>query len=617
MLSQGRTIPVPEVLPPLQLSHIVAPQIAPSQALAAEATGEPGEHSSCPRLASFGAVMLAGGACALRRAALSRRWAPCRQVAKRSRCILSRRATLVQTEFMDMDMDMDFDDDEPPRFEGPPRVRFAPSPTGVLHVGGARTALFNWLYAKSLGGQMVLRIEDTDTARSTAESEEAILEDLKWCGLTWDEGPDIGGGNGPYRQSERLEAGIYQGYLEQLMEKGHVYRCFLKPEELDAMREEAERNEMVFILESPWAGASEEEVQEMLDKDEPFVYRFRIPSDRDVTIFDEVLGEVTWNSDDLGGDFVIVRQNGMPTYNFSVVIDDASMDITHVLRAQEHLMNTPRQILIYEALGFRVPRFGHMPLILAPDRSKLSKRHGAASVGDYKKLGYLPVGLVNYLAQLGWNDGTNKEIYTIKELVECFTMDRMSKVSAVFDVDKCRWVNANHLRSLSEEQVVQMIGEELEAQGVVSQKATPFVENAASMLKERISTLSEAAEELTKHMGYPLEEMLASKTGEKYAEDIRDTAKALLSDEVRSQLPQLGEDPKVLKSVAKAVAEARGGVKGKKLQLPLRLCLTASDAGPNLTLLFSVLGNADDTVLCECVPLDVRLEKLTKLLSEA
>jgi len=566
--------------------------------------------------------MLACGATAIRRSALARRWTssgrkvlrPCRPVA--------RKATLVQaadTEFVDADLaDLDFEDASSSAFEGPPRVRFAPSPTGVLHVGGARTALFNWLYAKSLGGEMVLRIEDTDTARSTLESEQAILEDLKWCGLNWDEGPDVGGMNGPYRQSERLEAGIYQQYLDDLVAKGNAYRCFLTPQELDDMRDEAERNDQVFILESKWSNASEEEVQAMLDKDAPFVYRFRIPRDRDVTIFDEVLGEVTWNSDDLGGDFVIVRQNGMPTYNFSVVIDDASMQITHVLRAQEHLMNTPRQILIYEALGFRVPKFGHMPLILAPDRSKLSKRHGAASVGDYKKLGYLPVGLVNYLAQLGWNDGTNKEIYTIEELIESFQMDRMSKVSAVFDLDKCRWVNANHLRLLTDDQVVAMIGAELQRKGVVAEAEQPsaFVQKAALMLKERISTLSESSEELTRFMGYPLEEMLASDLGKKYKEDIRETAEVLLSEEVRGELTKLGDDPEVLKAVAKTVGKARGGVKGKKLQLPLRLCLTASDAGPNLTILFSVLSNVDDSVLCECVPLDVRLETLEKALAD-
>merc|ERR1712232_1404989 len=197
-----------------------------------------------------------------------------------------------------------------------------------------------------------------------------------------------------------------------------------------------------------WKIASEEQIQEMLDKGAPFVYRFRVPYEKEITLHDSILGEVTWQSDDLGGDFVIVRQNGTPMYNFGVVVDDALMGITHVFRAQEHLMNTPRQVLIYEALGMNAPSFGHMPLILAPDRSKLSKRHGAVSVGDYQSEGYLPSAMLNYLAQLGWSDGTNNEIYSLDELVGAFKMERMSKVAAIFDQDKLKWVNGHHIRML-------------------------------------------------------------------------------------------------------------------------------------------------------------------------
>lgn len=508
--------------------------------------------------------------------------------------------------------------DAPAASARPPRVRFAPSPTGVLHVGGARTALFNWLFAKSQGGEMVLRIEDTDVARSTTESEEAILEGLRWCGLTWDEGPDVGGDRGPYRQSERIRAGIYQEQLDRLIAAGHAYRCFLTPEELDEMRAEAERNEQAFVVDSPWARASEAQVKQMLEKGAPFVYRFRIPPDEEIIVEDLVLGEVCWNSDDLGGDFVIVRQNGMPMYNFGVVVDDSMMQITHVLRAQEHLMNTPRQILIYEALGMDVPTFGHMPLILAPDRSKLSKRHGAVSVNEYQLQGYLPSGMVNYLAQLGWNDGTNQEIYSIDELLQNFTMDRMSKVAAIFDKDKFRWVNGHHLRLLDDAQAEQLIGGELVRAGLVRRASGEFVHRAALLLRDRISVLADAAEELRAVLAYGLREVLAEPTdtaAEFLASGaLHETARLLCEAHARRELEAVGADPQALKALAKSIGEARAGAKKRALLVPLRLCLTASDHGPDMTKLFALLRVADENVLCEVVPLGRRIELLRELL---
>jgi len=463
---------------------------------------------------------------------------------------------------------------------------------------------------------MVLRIEDTDVARSTAESEEAILDGLRWCGLTWDEGPDVGGFCGPYRQSERIKAGIYQEQLEKLISGGHAYRCFLTPAELDAMRAEAERNEQAFVVESPWAVAPEAQVQEMLDQGAPFVYRFRVPPDNEIVVDDLVLGEVCWNSDDLGGDFVIVRQNGMPMYNFGVVTDDALMGITHVLRAQEHLMNTPRQILIYEALGLQVPTFGHMPLILAPDRSKLSKRHGAVSVGEYQRRGYLPSGMVNYLAQLGWNDGTNKEIYQIDELLQSFQMERMSKVAAIFDKDKFRWVNGHHVRLLNDDEARQQIGGELVRQGVLRDDSGEFVRLAAVLLRDRISVLADAAEELKGILAYDLQGMLEAPVAQDYVADgsLRETARCILDAKAEGHLEAVGRDPEALRKLAKAISEARGGVKKKALLVPLRLCLTASDHGPDMAVLFEMLAAADEGVLCEVVPLHRRLELLQEML---
>jgi glutamyl-tRNA synthetase len=492
------------------------------------------------------------------------------------------------------------------------RVRFAPSPTGVLHVGGARTALFNWLFAKSQGGELVLRVEDTDVARSTKESEDKILEGLQWCGITWDEGPDIGGSKGPYRQSERIKAGIYQEQLDKLIAQGDAYKCFLTPEELDAMRAEAERNEIPFVVDSPWKNASPEEVQEMLDKGAPYVYRFRIPYDEEIVLDDMVLGEVIWNSDDLGGDFIIVRQNGTPMYNFGVVVDDALMDITHVLRAQEHLMNTPRQWLIYKALGLPVPRFAHMPLILAPDRSKLSKRHGAVSVNQYSDMGFLPSGLVNYLAQLGWNDGTNKEIYSIEELVEAFELERMSKVSAIFDKDKCKWVNGHHIRLLPDDETEKLIGGRLAEQGLVKEASGEFVRRASTLLRERIGTLTEAGEELRGMMEYDIEGCLASDKAKKWLEDgsLKETAALIVDMYENGDFDSVSTDKTVMKTIAKSISEARGGVKKKALLVPLRLCLTANDIGPDMGIFFNMLSCVDDNVAIESVSLGDRVKIL-------
>lgn len=413
---------------------------------------------------------------------------------------------------------------------------------------------------------MVLRVEDTDVARSTAESETAILEGLKWCGITWDEGPDVGGDSGPYRQSERIEAGIYQEQLDKLEAEGNAYKCFLSPEELDEMRAEAERNEQAFFLQSPWANAKPEDVQAMLEGGKPFAYRFRVPFDREVIVDDLVLGEVIWNSDDLGGDFIIVRQNGMPMYNFGVVVDDASMKISHVLRAQEHLMNTPRQILIYEALGFQIPIFAHMPLILAPDRTKLSKRHGAVSVGEYQRRGYLPQGLVNYLAQLGWNDGTKQEIYTLNELLAAFKMNRMSKVAAIFDTDKCKWVNGHHIRELSDQQAIDQIGQQLKESGLILDVSGEFVKKACLMLRERIGTLQEAVGELKSILEFDLQHMMSSDVAKPYVEDgsLKETARVIVEAHARGDMEAIGLDSAAMKSLAKDISEARGGVKKKK-----------------------------------------------------
>ena len=282
------------------------------------------------------------------------------------------------------------------------RLRFAPSPTGQLHVGNARTALFNWLLAHGKDGTFILRIEDTDAERSTRESEVSILEDLRWLGLDWDEGPDVNGPHGPYRQSERLH--LYASYANELIAGGHAYYCFCSPQQLDADRRELLAAGRPPKYKGTCRGLSREQAQSRTDEGERPVIRFRVPEGLDVTFDDLVRGDVTFNSEVIG-DPGLVRSDGRPGYNFAVVVDDALMEITHVIRGEDHISNTPRQLLMYQALGFTPPQFAHLSLVMGPDHTPLSKRHGATSVMEFRERGYLPEALVNYLALIGWSPG--------------------------------------------------------------------------------------------------------------------------------------------------------------------------------------------------------------------
>eukprot|EP01035_Chromulina_nebulosa_P031108 gene31108-41442_t len=335
----------------------------------------------------------------------------------------------------------------------PVRVRFAPSPTGSLHVGGARTALFNWLLARKTNGKFLVRVEDTDEARSTRESERSILNDLRWLQLNWDEGPELPeeGPYGPYRQSDRKD--IYKAAAEKLIEKGLAYRCFCSEEELEEKRLAAEAKGIDAKYDGTWRDADPAEVQRRIDNGESYTVRFRVPDNKVVFIDDCVRGRVTWDASASLGDFIILRSSGMPVYNFCVSVDDASMKITHVIRAEEHLSNTLRQLLILEGLDYKPPIYAHCSLILGSDRSKLSKRHGATSVQQFSQQGFVPEAMINYLANLGWNDGTPKEIYSPQELISAFDLNRIVKSSAIFDMDKLKWINSQHLRALPLEKV--------------------------------------------------------------------------------------------------------------------------------------------------------------------
>ncbi|MDO8663564.1 MAG: glutamate--tRNA ligase [Candidatus Wildermuthbacteria bacterium] len=368
------------------------------------------------------------------------------------------------------------------------RTRFAPSPTGFLHIGSARTALFSYLFAKKNQGSFILRIEDTDIERSKPEYEKDIIESLKWLGIEWDEGPDdIDGAYGPYRQSERLN--IYKRYLEKLLEENKAYYCFCSEEEL-----EDQRQYQLSIGEAPryngkCAQLSKEEAQERISAGNPSVIRFGVPIKK-VKFNDIIRGQIEFDSG-LIGDTVIAKNLNAPLYNFSVVIDDFEMKISHVIRGEEHLSNTPRQILLQEALGIPQPKYAHLPLILAPDRSKLSKRHGSASVADYKKEGYLPEAIINFLAFLGWNPGGEKEIYPLEELAKEFSLERVQKGGAIFNIQRLDYLNGFYIRQLPIEKLAELC---LPYLGKITDVNTNYLPKIISICKDRLKKLSEITE---------------------------------------------------------------------------------------------------------------------------
>lgn len=498
------------------------------------------------------------------------------------------------------------------------RVRFAPSPTGNLHVGGARTALFNWLFARATGGRFILRVEDTDLQRSTRESEAAMVRDLQWLGLDWDEGPDLPGPFGPYRQSERTA--LYQQLADKLLRQGQVYRCFCTDQELEAMRADQEARKLPPKYAGKWSRASEAEVAAELAKGTPHSYRFRVPSDKIIKINDLVRGEVSWNTDTLG-DFVVLRSNGQPVYNFCVSVDDGRMKISHVIRAEEHLPNTLRQALIYEALGLPMPVFGHVSLILAPDRSKLSKRHGATSVGQFKEMGLLPQAMVNYLALLGWNDGTEDEIFTPKQLVEKFSLSRVTKSAAIFDNTKLTWLNGQHLRLLSDAQAEDLLASQWASSGMIKEGegSRETVQQCSSLVRNGLELIADADVELQGLLTYPLQETLASDDARPVLEDgLADVSAALLSEwDSGALLAAIDGGADAWKKWMKGFGKAAGR-KGKRLFMPLRVLLTGCMHGPDVgeTLRMLRTAEGDDSLAASGKAMCVGVEERIRILRE-
>ena len=322
------------------------------------------------------------------------------------------------------------------------RVRFAPSPTGHLHIGGARTALFNWLFARQNGGRFILRIEDTDLDRSSSEMADRILEGMEWLGTLWDEGP--------YYQSERLD--LYHRVAEKLLEEGRAYRCFCSLDELEQKKQATVEAGETWRYDETCRELPEPEIQTKLEQGNSYIVRFKVPSLERITFRDSVFRNIKVRRDHVD-DFVLLRSDGMPTYHLSVVADDSDMGITHVIRGQDHLLNTIKHILLHQALGNEAPTFAHLPLILGPDRKRLSKRHGASSLLEFRDQGFVPDALKNYLALLGWSPGNNQEVLGLEELIEQFSLDRINKANAVFDPKKLQWINGQYMRSLAAEEL--------------------------------------------------------------------------------------------------------------------------------------------------------------------
>lgn len=483
------------------------------------------------------------------------------------------------------------------------RVRFAPSPTGELHIGGARTALFNWLFARQRGGRFVLRLEDTDLKRSRDELVEPLLDALRWLGLDWDEGPGVGGPYGPYFQSQRLD--LYAEHARRLLEAGSAYRCYCTPEELASRREEALAQGLPPRYDRRCRDLSPAREAALVAEGRRPVLRLKMPLEGTTVVSDLIRGEVAFEHAVLD-DWVLVKSDGIPTYNFACVVDDATMRVTHVIRGEEHLSNTPKQVILYRALGYEPPLFAHLPMILAPDRSKLSKRHGATSVHEYRARGYLPEAVVNYLATLGWSPEEGEEILPREEIIRQFRLERVSKSAAIYDNEKLTWMNGQYLRAASPERLAEWALPFWQEAGLVPAQAGPEVRahlaRIMAAMRERVRTLAEVPE-ATRYLfraDFSYDEKGVRKHFDRPGvADLLAAAAARL----REVFPW---DTATLEQAYRSLA-AEKGVSAGELIHPTRLALTGRTVGPGLFDIMAILGR-EETVR--------RLERATAWLRE-
>lgn len=470
----------------------------------------------------------------------------------------------------------------------PVRVRYAPSPTGHLHIGGARTALFNYLYARSAGGTFVVRIEDTDLKRNVAGGEENQLRYLKWLGIEWDESVDVGGPYGPYRQTDRLD--IYRKYWQELLDRGLAYRCYCTEEELEREREEQSARGETPRYSGKCKHLTDDERRKLEAEGRTPSIRFTVPEGKSYSFDDLVKGEVSFDTDEMG-DFVIVKKDGIPTYNFAVAVDDHLMEITHVLRGEEHISNTPRQLMIYEAFGWTPPRFGHMSLIVNEERKKLSKRDESITqfIEQYHDLGYLPEAMFNFIALLGWSPGGEEEIFTREELIRIFDPRRLSRSPAVFDTQKLSWMNNHYIKQADPQKIADLAIPHLQKAGRLPQtldaEQRAWAEKLVALYQEQLTCASDIV---------GLTEMFFRDRLE-YSEEARAVLDEPQAPQVLSAFrgklaAHIGPlDAETYKGLIKEV-QKETGAKGKQLFMPIRAAVTGQTHGRDLNETLALLG---------------------------
>lgn len=485
------------------------------------------------------------------------------------------------------------------------RVRFAPSPTGFVHIGGLRTALYNYLFAKANQGTYLLRIEDTDQERYVEGALENMLTSLEWAGIFHDEGVVLEkgqvaekGSKGPYIQSQRLS--IYQEHLKTLLESGHAYPCFCSKERLDAVREEEKKKKGTPRYDGYCRELAETDVAERIDKGDPYVVRLKLPKSTEISFHDLIRGNVSMNTDDMD-DQVLMKSDGYPTYHFAVVVDDHLMEISHVIRGEEWLSSTPKHIYLYQVMGWEAPIHVHLPNILNDDRKKLSKRHGDVAAEDFRRKGYLPEALVNYIALLGWSPSENKERFSLEELEECFSLERVSKSGGIFDVKKLNWLSSQYIREADLERVASIAIPHLVEANLISEseieQKKDWINNLTAVLRENIDHLSEMPSKAAVFFQDELQ-VEEGEAGEWYSSEELKMLKEPLIAALSDIEEWTGESiKKVLKPVQKDV-----GLKGPKFFKPLRVAVTGSVHGPDLMLVLQVLGKEKTLKRLEKIP---------------
>ncbi len=467
------------------------------------------------------------------------------------------------------------------------RVRFAPSPTGYLHVGGLRTALYNFLFARKTGGKFVLRIEDTDRARFVEGAVENLIETLKWCGLNYDEGPGIDAEYGPYVQSERLS--IYNEHVSNLIAGKKAYYCFCSPERLTALREEQQKQKIQAKYDKHCLNLSPNEIETKIKNGEPHVVRLNVEPDTKVLVEDLIRGTVEFDTNTVD-DQILLKSDGYPTYHLANVVDDHLMKITHVIRGEEWLPSTPKHVLLYEYFNWEKPQFAHLPLLLNPDKSKLSKRQGDVAVEDYRAKGYLKEALVNFVALLGWNAGDDREFYLLDELISAFEIERVNKSGAVFNIEKLNWLNFEHLRNKPVDEVIEMLKPELEKNGFDSHLfSKEYLQKVIEAMKERVSFVAEFVSKSSYFFKAPTEydEAIIKK---RWKED-----SPLLLSKLKEKISVMDcKEKHDFETALHQVAEEQAVGNGRIIH-PLRLAVSGVGEGPGVFDIVEILGK-DETI---------------------